>query len=150
MLLCQDQPHLASQLFLHGAWASGSPTYQLMSLCHPCALSGSHPSCGEARPAPAQGVGLTRDRQKDRWRQGGTGNSLSVPSLQPWAPEGPQRSPVRTAPGLLLGPPLNQQDLVSPGNSPTCSLWPRTPQRTPRYRQHRWLPPCCDYTTVPR
>lgn len=63
-----------------------------------------------------------RERQKDRWRQGGTGNSLTVPSLQPRAPEGPQRSAVPTAPGLLLRPPLSQRDLVSPGDSPTCFL----------------------------
>lgn len=102
----------------NGARGLGSlACQQLMSLlCHPCALPSSHPSSeapsGEARPA--QGVGLVRDRQKDRWRQGGTGNSLTVPSLPPWAPEGPQRSPVPTAPGLLLGP--------SPGDSPTSSL----------------------------
>lgn len=121
LLLCQDQPHLASQLFPHGAWASRSLTcQQLMSLFSvtlvPCLVPTLAVAGGEARPA--QGVGLTRDR----WRRGGTGNSLTVPSLQPWAPEGPQRSPVPTAPGLLLGPPLNQRDLVSPGNSPTCPL----------------------------
>lgn len=94
----------------------------------PCALPGSHPS-----PAPAAGRGQLRgrgrretDRQKDRWRQGGPGDSLAVTSPSP-VPLGVPRAKPSTQ-GLCRGR-SSACDSVSPqifAPCPLCLTWEGT------------------------